>query len=213
MMHRLALFALLFAAAACMRKPAPLATPAHKAFQETAPDSFDIEFTTTKGQMLVRAHRAWAPEGVTRLYNLTRNNYYDSVAFYRTVPGFVAQFGFTRDSAVNAAWSAVRLNDEPVRASNTRGTLVYARGGPNTRSVQMYFNIVDNVRLDTLGGFGFPPIARIMQGVEVLDSLYSGYANRPQQSLISRQGNSYLKREFPELDYILKARVVKSWKR
>jgi peptidyl-prolyl cis-trans isomerase A (cyclophilin A) len=198
---------LLVLAAACAAKIAPLTNPAAASFRQTAPDSFDVEFITTKGRMLVRAHREWSPAGVDRLYNLTRNNYYDSVAFYRTVPRFVAQFGYTRDSAVNAEWSRVRLRDEPVRVSNTRGTLVYARGDTNSRSVQMYFNIVDNARLDTLNGFGFPPIARIVDGVEVLDSLYSGYANRPQQPLISRQGNAYLKREFPELDYIVTARI------
>jgi peptidyl-prolyl cis-trans isomerase A (cyclophilin A) len=163
--------------------------------------------------MLVRANRAWSPTGVDRLYGLVRNKYYDSVAFYRVVPRFVAQFGFTRDSAVNAAWSQARLNDEPVKTSNVRGTLVYARSGPNTRSVQMYFNIVDNARLDTLNGFGFPPIARIVTGVDVLDSLYSGYGNNPQQGQISRRGNAYLKEQFPQLDYIVSARVVKTFRK
>ena len=212
MIRRISVILFAVVAASCAKR-APLTVPTHKAFQKVAPDSFDVEFMTTKGRMLVRANREWSPAGVDRLYALVRNNYYDSVAFYRTVPGFVAQFGFTRDSAVNAAWPKVLLKDDPVRATNARGTLVYARSGANTRSVQMYFNIVDNARLDTLNGFGFPPIARIIEGVEVLDSLYSGYANRPQQGLISRQGTAYLKREFPELDYILKARVVKSWKK
>ena len=211
MMIRRVSLLLALGALGCARV-APLTNPSHKAFQKTAPDSFDIEFVTTKGRMLVRAHREWSPNGVDRLFALAQNKYYDSIAFYRTVPRFVAQFGYTRDSAVNAAWTRSRLDDEPVRTTNARGTLVYARSGPNTRSVQMYFNIVDNPRLDTLGGFGFPPIARIVEGVDVLDSLYSGYANGPQQQIIARQGNAYLKREFPELDYIVTARVVKTWK-
>jgi cyclophilin family peptidyl-prolyl cis-trans isomerase len=208
MVHKLIVAALV---AACARGVAPLTNPADKAFQVTAPDSFDIEFITTRGRMLVRAHRAWSPKGVDRLYALTRNNYYDSVAFYRVVPGFVAQFGFTPDSAVSRAWSQAVIPDEPVRTSNVRGTLVYARSGPDTRSVQMYFNIVDNARLDTLNGFGFPPVAKIVEGVEVLDSLYSEYGNRPQQGMIARQGTAYLKREFPLLDYIVRARIVKTW--
>lgn len=211
MIRRPALVLLLLGVAGCATV-APLTNSSHKAFSRTAPDSFDIEFMTTKGRMLVRAHRDWSPKGVDRLFVLAQNNYYDSIAFYRTVPRFVAQFGYTRDSAVNAAWSQSRIEDEPVRTTNARGTLVYARGGPNTRSVQMYFNIVDNARLDTLNGFGFPPIARIVEGVEVLDSLYSGYGNSPRQPTIAREGNAYLKREFPELDYIVTARVVKRWK-
>jgi peptidyl-prolyl cis-trans isomerase A (cyclophilin A) len=192
---------------------AQLKNPSDSVFRQTAPDSFDIEFITTKGRMLVRAHRAWSPLGVDRLYALTRNNYYDSIAFYRTVPRFVAQFGYTRDAAVNDAWDAATLPDEPVRASNLRGTLSYARSGPNTRTVQMYFNLIDNTFLDALNGIGFPPIARIVEGIDVLDSLYSGYGNAPQQPTIATQGNAYLKREFPQLDYIVTARVVNTWKK
>lgn len=211
-MFRTILAVLLLVVCGCASRSAPLTNPGHKAFRKTAPDSFDVEFTTTKGRMLVRAHRAWSPKGADRLFALVQNGFYDSIAFYRTVPRFVAQFGYTRDSAVNAAWSDSRLEDEPVRTTNARGTLVYARSGPNTRSVQMYFNIVDNARLDTLGGFGFPPIATTIEGVDVLDSLYSGYGNRPQQPTIAREGNAYLKREFPALDYIVSARILKTWK-
>jgi len=150
--------------------PAPLTNPSHAAFKATAPDSFDVEFMTTKGRMLVRAHRDWAPNGVDRFYALAHNNWYDSIAFYRTVPGFVAQFGYSGDTAVNRAWSDELFPDDPVRTSNVRGTLSFARPTrPNARSTQLFFNIVDNARLDTLNGFGFPPIAQIIEGVAVLD--------------------------------------------
>lgn len=199
---------------ACTPKLAPLTSPTHKAFHVTAPDSFDTEFVTTKGRMLVRARRNWAPNGVDRFYALARNNYYDSIAFYRTVPRFVAQFGYSGDTAVNRAWSDARFPDDSVRTSNVRGTLSFARPTQrNARATQLFFNVVDNARLDTLNGFGFPPIAQVIEGVDVLDSLNGEYGSTPNNSTTPRQGNAYLKREFPNLDYIVRARIVKTWKK
>lgn len=216
-MIRYSVFAIpLFAALAGGQQsaPAPLTNPSHAAFKETAPDSFDVEFITTKGRMLVRARRDWSPNGVDRFYALARNNWYDSIAFYRTVPGFVAQFGYSGDTAVNRAWDDALFPDDPVRTSNVRGTLSFARPTrPNARSTQLFFNIVDNARLDTLTGFGFPPIAQIIEGVTVLDSLNGEYGSAPNNGTTPRQGNAYLKREFPKLDYIIKARIVKVWKK
>ena len=202
-------------------KPAPLTNPAHPRFAVTAPDSFDVEMHTTKGVMLLRVRRHWAPNGADRFYALVSNRYYDSVAFHRTIRNFVAQFGIHGDSAVNAAWRGKTIPDDTVRARNTKGTLSFARSGPNTRSVQLYFNTVDNTpRLDTLNGFGFPPIGEVIFKREVLDSLnweYSGTRGGqtfpgPSQDSLSRQGNAYLRRAFPRLDYILKARVVRRWR-
>jgi cyclophilin family peptidyl-prolyl cis-trans isomerase len=203
----------MLALGACRAQIAPLTDPGHKAFQVTAPDSFDMEFLTTKGRMVVRAIREWSPHGVDRLYALASNNYYDSIAFYRTVPGFVAQFGYSGDTAFNRVWGAARSPDDPVRASNVRGTLAFARPTQaNARASQLFFNIGDNARLDTLNGFGFPPIARVVSGVEVLDSLNGEYGNTPNNGQTPRLGNAYLKREFPNLDYIIRARIVKIWK-
>lgn len=184
--------------------------------EAVAPDSFDVEMLTTKGIIVVRAYRAWSPHGADRFYTLVRQQYFDSVAFHRTINRFVAQFGIHGDTAVARAWQRRTIPDDTLRAKNERGTLSYARGGPATRSTQLFFNLVDNTpRLDTLNGFGFPPIGRIVQGLDVLDSLNYEYSGTrgvqmfpgPSQDSLRRQGNAYLAREFPRLDYIVRARI------
>ena len=204
--------------------PAPLTDPSDARFNFIAPDSFDVRMLTTKGEMIVRARRNWSPLGVDRFYVLAKNQYFDSVAFFRTVGNYVAQFGIHGDTAVSRAWRGKSMLDEPVKVVNQKGTLSYARGDPNSRSNQLFFNTVDNTpRLDTLNRFGFPPIAQVIKGIGVLDSLNWEYGGRrgvdtplprgPSQDSLSRQGNAYLRRNFPRLDYILKARVIKEWRR
>ena len=211
----LALSGSLGACAAFQRAPQqPLPLPADL----TAPDSFDVEMLTTKGTLVVRSWRHWSPRGADRFYTLVRVGFFDSVAFHRTINRFVAQFGIHGDTAVTRAWDGKTFADDTVRARNERGTLSFARGGPNTRNTQLFFNTVDNTpRLDTLNGFGFPPIGKVIRGLDVLDSLnweYSGTRGGatfpgPSQDSIRRQGNAYLVRRFPRLDYILRARVVR----
>ncbi len=205
------------AAASCARR-ASLADPSAPAYRASAPDSFDVSMHTTKGEMLVRVRRHWSPNGADRLYVLTRQRYFDDVAFHRVIRNFVAQFGIHGDPAVSAAWRGRSIPDDSVRHPNRRGTLSFARGGPNTRSVQLFFNLVDNTpRLDTLNGFGFPPLGEIVEGLAVLDSLNWEYGGTrggqmlagPSQDSITRQGNTYLQRAFPRLDYIRTARIVR----
>jgi cyclophilin family peptidyl-prolyl cis-trans isomerase len=188
------------------------------------PDSFVVAFETSRGRFDVMARKNWAPVGVDRLYSLILARHYDDARFFRVVKDFVAQFGISGDPRINTAWSIRRLGDEPVRHANSRGTISYARGGPGTRSVQLYINLRDNPRLDTLAGFGFPPIAEVVQGMAVVDSLYSGYGESagrgeaqagragPSQDSIMTQGNAYLLRGWPKLDYIKTARVVREWR-
>jgi peptidyl-prolyl cis-trans isomerase A (cyclophilin A) len=192
----------------------PAADPA------VAPDSFDVEMVTTKGPMVVRVHRVWSPNGADRFYNLVRARFFEDIAFHRTIRNFVAQFGISGDTAITNAWEGRRIPDDTVRGRNERGTLAFARGGPNSRSTQLFFNLVSNSpRLDTLNGFGFPPIGRVVEGLTVLDSLnweYSGTRGGrtfpgPSQDSIRRHGNDYLRRNFPRLDYIVSARVVRWW--
>ena len=203
--------------------PAPLTESDDPRFNIIAPDSFDVNMVTTKGAMVVRARRNWSPLGVDRFYVLAKNQYFDSVAFFRTVGNFVAQFGIHGDTAVSSAWRGKTILDEPVKVVNQKGTLSYARGNPNTRSIQFFFNTVDNTpRLDTLNRIGFPPIAQVISGIGVLDSLNWEYGGRrqpgvqlppgPSQDSLRLQGNSYLRRNFPRLDYILKARVTREWR-
>ena len=201
----------------CFSRRVSLLEPADARFAKAAPDSFDVELSTTKGLIVIRVHRSWSPHGVDRFHALVRHGFFTDVAFHRTVRNFVAQFGINGDPAVSAAWNGKNIPDDTVRVRNERGTLVFARGGPNTRGTQLYFNLVSNSpRLDTLNGIGFPPIARVIAGLSVMDSLNSEYSSGrgamgPQQDSIRRQGNAYLRRQFPRLDYIVRARVVRKW--
>ena len=183
----------------------------------TAPDSFRVAFETSRGSFDVVAHRAWAPAGVDRFYDLVRRRYYDDVRFFRVVPGFVAQFGLSGDPRATEAWRGRPIPDEPVRQTNRRGRIAFARGGPNTRTAQLFINLRDNARLDTLNGYGFPPIGEVVSGMDVVDSLYAGYGEQaprgtgPVQDSIRAQGNEYLVRAFPRLDFIRRARVAREW--
>jgi homoserine O-acetyltransferase len=184
----------------------------------SAPDSFLVAFETTKGRFDVKAHRNWAPIGTERFYELVYRHFYDSVYFHRVVKGFVAQFGMSGDSLVSAAWGRRRLPDDSVRQGNTRGRLSFARGGPNTRTTQLYINLADNVRLDTSGVIGFPAFAEVVSGMSVVDSLTSEYGNAPNGREASdsarRVGlNVYFRRAFPKLDMIKTARITQEWRR
>ena len=194
----------------------PLLQPTPQELARVAPDSFLVELVTSRGRVVIAAHRDWSPIGADRLHFLAQHGFYDGARFFRVVPGFVVQWGITGDSLLNAAWQARTLPDEPVRRSNSRGRVSYARGGPNTRGAQLYINLADNARLDTTSGFGFPPLGEVVEGMAVVDSLFAGYSCRrgsqgtcPSQDSIRLQGRAYLERVYPKLDYILRARVRK----
>jgi len=197
----------------------PLLDPSPKDLARVAPDSFDVRVESSKGPFEIRVRRAWSPLGADRFHYLVRSHYFDDTRFFRVIGGFVAQWGLSGDSAVNAAWEGKSIPDEPVMASNTRGRVAYARGGPNTRSVQLYINLADNVRLDTVSTFGFPPIGEVVTGMTSVDSLtfeYGGQGSRrlpgPSQDSIRVAGDRYLARHFPNLDYIKSARIVREWR-
>lgn len=171
----------------------------------TAPDSFQVEFQTSRGPFTVAVTRALSPHGADRFYQLVSSGYFTDVRFFRVVPGFVAQFGMNGDPKVNAEWTAKTIPDDSVKETNARGTLVFATAGPNSRSNQLFINLADNARLDAMG---FPPFGRVVSGMSVVDSIYSGYGEQPDQTLIGAQGNQYLERMFPKLDYIKSATIV-----
>lgn len=185
---------------------APAAAPAAAADTGTAPDSFRVAFETTRGKVVVQVNRAWAPIGVDRFYRLVEQHYYDGNKFFRVVPGFVAQFGLNGDPKVSARWDNQRIADDSVRAQNKKYTLTFASMMmPNTRSDQMFFNLKDNLNLDRMG---FAPIGTVVEGQAIVDSLYSGYGETPDQGMIHAQGNDYLDHMFPKLDAIKSVRVV-----
>lgn len=204
--------ALLAAACATAGGPPPLTDPAGPAFARTAPDRFRVHFETSEGPFVVELERALAPRGVDRLYNLVEAGFYDGARFFRVVDGFVVQFGLNGDPAVTAAWRVARIPDDPVRASNRRGTMTFATSGRDSRTTQLFINLADNPRLDAMG---FAPLGRVVEGMDVVDRLYAGYGEGapmgrgPDQGRIVTEGNAYLEREFPELDTIVRARVEK----
>lgn len=215
MRTRFALLSLALLAAGC-RKADPLLQPTPERVAAAAPDSSLVRATTTKGEFDLMIRRDWAPLGADRFHYLVESKFYDQARFFRVLRGFVAQFGAPGDSAVGRVWRELRLKDDSVKVSNRRGTLTFATGGPNTRTTQLFINFRDNARLD---GMGFAPIGEVVRGMEVVDSLYAGYGEGapsgtgPDQRRIAVEGNGYLAREFPLLDFITSARVVTRYKR
>ena len=202
--------------AACWRGNARsrLLTPDPAALERSGPDSFVVAFVTSRGAFDVLVRRDWSPHGADRIHYLVSNRYYDGVRVFRVVPGFMAQFGLHGDSAVTAAWRTRRIADDSVRASNQRGMMTFAMGGPNTRTTQLFINYRDNSRLDASG---FAPIGQVIAGMSVVDSLYGEYGDGaprgkgPDQGRIGREGNAYLRENFPKLDSVVTARVAKRW--
>src|SRR3989449_5201567 len=172
-------FAILLGTISACEKPAPKAagaadfhSPADPGFAQQAPDSFRARFSTTKGDFVIVVHRAWAPHGADRFYNLVRSGFYDGVRFFRVIPGFMAQFGIHGDTGVTTAWRVRTIPDDPVRRNNLRGMVTYATAGPGTRTTQIFINYRDNNRLDASG---FAPFGQVVEGMEVVDALYGGY--------------------------------------
>lgn len=181
--------------------PGPAAEPMR------SPDEFRVRVETSRGPFTVAITRANAPHGADRLHELVSIGYFSGVRFFRMVPGFIVQFGIHGDPAVNAAWSKATIPDDPMRVRNARGTIAFAAAGPNTRATQLFISTGNNERaLD--GQRIFAPLGRVVEGLEVVDSLYSEYREEPNPSRILRQGTAYLQRWFPGLDSIVSATIV-----
>ncbi|MBZ5606423.1 MAG: peptidylprolyl isomerase [Acidobacteriia bacterium] len=184
-----------------------------KSLNAKAPETYKAKFTTTKGDFVIQVNRAWAPRGADRFYNLVRAGFFKDVSFFRVLSGFMAQFGISGDPAVARAWMQANIPDDAVRESNTRGRVTFATAGPNTRTTQLFINFGDNKGLD---GQGFAPIGEVVEGMTVVDSLYSGYGEGaprgagPDQGRLQAQGKAYLDRSFPKLDHIISATIVPS---
>jgi peptidyl-prolyl cis-trans isomerase A (cyclophilin A) len=156
--------------------------------------------------------RDWAPNGADRFYNLVKNGFYDGVRFFRVLDGFMAQFGINGDPKVSAQWREARIQDDPVKQSNRRGFITYAMAGPNTRTSQVFINYGDNSALDRQG---FAPFGQVSSGMNVVDALHKGYGEGaprgqgPDQGRVQMEGNSYLSKSFPQLDFVKKATITK----
>ena len=193
-------------------KPIPPALLAPDKATEKAPDTYKVKFDTTKGDIVIEVTRAWAPNGADRFYNLVKIGYFEDIAFFRVIDGFMAQFGIHGEPDVNKAWRMARIQDDPVKESNKPGYVTFATSGPNSRTVQMFINYGDNNRLD---GQGFSPFGKVVTGMDVVNKLYKEYGEGaprgrgPEQGRLQGQGNAYLKSAFPKLDYIKSASLVK----
>jgi peptidyl-prolyl cis-trans isomerase A (cyclophilin A) len=198
------------AAAPAQTMPTAAANPAllspEKA-NEKAPEVFKVRFSTTKGDMIIEAHRSWSPNGADRFYNLVKIGYFDDTRFFRVLNGFMAQIGIHGDPAVNEKWHAATIQDDPqVGQSNKPGYVTFAKtGNPNSRSTQIFFNFGDNAGLDSQG---FTPFGRVIDGTPTLGAITSEYGESPDQGAIQTQGNAYLNANFPKLDYVKTARII-----
>jgi peptidyl-prolyl cis-trans isomerase A (cyclophilin A) len=177
-----------------------------------APDTFQAAFVTTKGEITIEAYRAWSPQGVDRLYQLIVSGFYNDNCIFRVQPEYVVQFGISDNPEANHFWDKRPISDEPVIGNNLKGVISYARDGANTRTAQLFINMKDNFKLDTVnynGLQGFPPIARIIGGFEVVEAFSSKYGFEPanHQDSVMVQGNAYWEKKFPGLDYIKELKI------
>jgi peptidyl-prolyl cis-trans isomerase A (cyclophilin A) len=189
---------------------AALMTPS--SLKETAPATFKVNFDTSAGPFVVEVRRAWAPNGADRFYNLVKNGFYDECRFFRVISKFMVQFGINGNPKVSAAFSNARIPRDPVKETNRRGVITYAMAGgpqgPDTRTTQVFINFVSNANLDALG---FAPFGEVVTGMDVVDKLYAGYGSGPQDNFtrIQSEGNAFLTKEYPKLDYIKTATIAK----
>lgn len=203
------LSAIVLLAAACgPERPRP-AAPVRT---ETPPEVYRVRLETTKGDIVLQVHREWAPRGADQFYELVENRFYDGVRFFRVVRGFVVQFGIHGNPATQRLWGDMKIRDDPVKQSNRKGFVSFAKLGPNSRTTQVFINLGDNVNLDKEG---FAPFAQVVEGMDVVERLWSNYGEIPPKgrgpdpARIVLEGNAYLEKEFPRLDAILRARVVR----
>ena len=182
-----------------------LMDPKSPAMNQQAPDKFDVEFKTNTGNFVVSVNRSDAPLGADRFFNLVNAGFYNECRFFRVVPNFMAQFGFHGDPGVSEVWFDAHFPDDPATLGNKRGTITFATRGAGTRTTQLFINFKDNDYLDKKG---FSAFGTITSGMEIVDSINSEYGEQPSQQQIGRKGNHYLKKLFPNLDYIIQARVV-----
>jgi peptidyl-prolyl cis-trans isomerase A (cyclophilin A) len=190
------------AAKSSLKNPASL--------KDQAPAVFKASFETSAGTFVIEVHRDWAPKGADRFYNLVKGGFYDNCRFFRVLSGFMAQFGINGDPTVQAAWRDARIGDDPVKEGNKKGNVTFATGGPNTRTTQVFVNYADNANLDSQG---FSAFGKVITGMNVVEKLYAGYGEGapggkgPAQNLIQSQGNGYLEKDFPKLDFVKKATI------
>jgi peptidyl-prolyl cis-trans isomerase A (cyclophilin A) len=195
---------------AAQDKPS-LRDPKSPAVTLTAPAEFKVKLETSKGDLVIKVVRDWAPKGADRFFSLVKNGYYDECRFYRVLPKYIAQVGIHGDPKIAGAWHEAPIDDDPVKQKNTRGRVTFAKGGPNSRTTNIFLNLRDSTSLDSQG---FAPIGEVVEGMDVADQLHSGYGDGapkgrgPSQKRIYEEGNAWLQKDFKDLDFIKTAKVV-----
>ena len=180
--------------------------PKGQAMKEEAPAEYTVLFETSAGDFKIQVTREWAPRGADRFYNLVRNGYYNEQRFFRVVPGFVVQWGMHGDPKISKFWQQANFLDDPVKQSNKRGRITFAKTNvPNTRTTQVFINFGDNLNLD---GMGFAPFGEVVEGMDIVDAINAEYGQQPSQGQIAGRGNPYLEEHFPNLDYIVTATIA-----
>jgi cyclophilin family peptidyl-prolyl cis-trans isomerase len=206
MLRALALTVLLAA-----QDKSPLLDPQSPAVNLTAPAEFKVKLETSKGDIVLNVVRDWAPKGADRFYSLVKNGYYDDCRFYRVLPKYVAQVGIHGDPKISGKWHEAPIGDDPVKQKNTRGRVTFAKGGPNSRTTNIFINLRDSTSLDSQG---FAPIGEVIEGMDVADQLHSGYGDGapkgrgPSQKRLYEEGNAWLQKDFKDLDLIKTAKIV-----
>jgi len=202
--------AVMLPATALAQKPS-LKNPA--SLNEKAPATYKARFDTSAGVFVIQVNRDWAPLGADRFYNLVKNGFYDEARFFRAISGFMVQFGIHADPTVSSAWRNARIGVDPVKESNKPMYITYAMGGtPDTRTTQVFINFGNNAQLDKMG---FAPFGQVIEGQDVVNKIFTGYGEGaprgkgPEQGRIQMEGNAYLNKEFPKLDFIKKATIEK----
>jgi homoserine O-acetyltransferase len=181
--------------------------------EEVRPSAFPrVRIETSQGTFVLEVRPDWAPRGAERFLELVRTRFFDDSRFFRVREKFIAQFGIAGDPAVTRRWKDRYFSDDSVRASNVRGTFAFAMTGPNLRNTQIYINLIDNRQLDAQG---FSPVGRVVEGMEIVDRIYSGYGEDAggglrlgKQGRMLEEGNAHLDVAFPKLDKLIRARMV-----
>jgi peptidyl-prolyl cis-trans isomerase A (cyclophilin A) len=208
MCRKTALLTALFASAlltgSCSKSEPKKSAEAPAPAQPAAEDIYKVRFETSQGPFVVEVHRDWAPLGAARFEELVKDKFYDGARFFRVVPNFIIQFGIAADPRMTKKWDKPMKDDTPLR-TNSYKSVAFATAGPETRTTQVFINLRSNQVLDKQG---FVPFATVIEGMEVVEKLYSGYGEQPDQQRIERQGNTYLNNNFPKLDYIRTATIL-----
>mmetsp|Transcript_16535 Transcript_16535/g.32866 ORF Transcript_16535/g.32866 Transcript_16535/m.32866 type:complete len:202 (+) Transcript_16535:117-722(+) len=154
------------------------------------------------GSFIIECYPEWAPLGVAQFREIIETKIWTGARFFRVIPGFMVQWGIPGKTSDAAEWEGRKIKDDSVVESNKRGLISFATSGKDTRTTQVFINFADNANLD---GMGFSPFGRVIEGMDVVDKIYSGDREKPEQGKITAEGNKYLKKKHPRLSYIKSA--------